>query len=191
MVQSSSPKKDEGTFERALLPVVRAFVSRRTKSSGDKAGVPCSRALSSVYCPRDNSFPPSRKGQNLDSGDRRHTLPKTSFPSIRRAPKSVSDWSMTLPHDRRSTGADRRALLERRLGMARTRRQPESDRRINGDRRSGQERRLAILSAEDQIRESLRLLTLLVEEGHPSETEQRRLESAMLRLRFALDRLEQ
>lgn len=75
--------------------------------------------------------------------------------------------------------------------MARTRRQPESDRRINGDRRSGQERRLAILSAEDQIRESLRLLTLLVEEGNPGETEQRRLESAMLRLRFALDRLEQ
>jgi hypothetical protein len=98
---------------------------------------------------------------------------------------------MTLPQDRRSTAADRRALLERRLGVERPHRHAEQERRINGDRRSGQERRLAVLSAEDQIREALRLLTLLVEEGHPGETEQRRLESAMLRLRFALDRLEQ
>jgi len=97
---------------------------------------------------------------------------------------------MTAPHDRRTPAADRRALLERRMGAERARHHADQDRRINGDRRSGQERRLAMLSAEDQIREALRLLTRVVEDGAP-ENEQRRLESAMLRLRFALDRLEQ
>ena len=97
---------------------------------------------------------------------------------------------MTAPHDRRTPAADRRALLERRGAAERARHQADQDRRINGDRRSGQERRLAMLSAEDQIREALRLLTQVVEDGAP-ENEQRRLESAMLRLRFALDRLEQ
>jgi hypothetical protein len=76
------------------------------------------------------------------------------------------------------------------MGAERARQQADQDRRINGDRRSGQERRLAMLSAEDQIREALRLLTRVVEDGAP-ENEQRRLENAMLRLRFALDRLEQ
>ncbi len=98
---------------------------------------------------------------------------------------------MTAPHDRRTPAPDRRALLERRLSAERVHRVPEPERRINGDRRSGQERRMAVLSAEDQIREALRLLTRVVEDGRTGEDEQRRLESAMLRLRFALDRLEQ
>lgn len=76
------------------------------------------------------------------------------------------------------------------MGAERARHRADEDRRINGDRRSGQERRIAVLSAEDQIREALRLLTRVVEDG-TSENEQRRLESAMLRLRFALDRLEE
>jgi hypothetical protein len=97
---------------------------------------------------------------------------------------------MTAPHDRRTPATDRRALLERRMGAERARHRADEDRRINGDRRSGQERRIAVLSAEDQIREALRLLTRVVEDG-TSENEQRRLESAMLRLRFALDRLEE
>jgi hypothetical protein len=97
---------------------------------------------------------------------------------------------MTAPHDRRTPATDRRALLERRMGAERARHSADEDRRINGDRRSGQERRIAVLSAEDQIREALRLLTRVVEDG-TSENEQRRLESAMLRLRFALDRLEE
>jgi len=97
---------------------------------------------------------------------------------------------MTAPHERRRA-ADRRALLERRLGAERAPRRPDSDRRLNGDRRSGQERRLAILSAEDQIHEALRLLTRVIEAGTTAENEQRTLEGAMLRLRFALDRLQE
>lgn len=92
-------------------------------------------------------------------------------------------------HDRRLS-AERRALLDRRLG-ARARHRLDEDRRINGDRRTGQERRLAILSAGDQIREALRLLTRVIETGSTGENEQRSLEGAMLRLRFALDRLEE
>ena len=48
-----------------------------------------------------------------------------------------------------------------------------------------------MLSAEDQIHEALRLLTRVIETGAAGEPERRSLEAAMLRLRFALDRLEQ
>ena len=94
---------------------------------------------------------------------------------------------MTAPNERRRT-QDRRALLERR---ARPERPPTGERRINGDRRSGGERRMSILSAGDQIREALRLLTRLVESGSAADEDQRTLEGAMVRLRFALDRLEE
>lgn len=97
---------------------------------------------------------------------------------------------MTAPHERRRS-SDRRALLERRLRVERAGRHPDEDRRINGDRRSGQERRLAVLSAEDQIHEALRLLTRVIESDTAAEAERRSLEAAMLRLRFALDRLEE
>ena len=96
---------------------------------------------------------------------------------------------MTSPHDRRRS-AERRALLERRLSIERAQQTSDQERRINGDRRTGQERRLAVLSAEDQIHEALRLLTRVVEAGKTAEPERRTLEGAMLRLRFALDRLE-
>lgn len=97
---------------------------------------------------------------------------------------------MTAPHERRRS-AERRALLERRLGAERAARRPDSDRRFENDRRSGQERRLAILSAEDQIHEALRLLTRVIETEATEENERRTLEGAMLRLRFALDRLQE
>lgn len=97
---------------------------------------------------------------------------------------------MTAPHERRRS-SERRALLDRRLSVERAHPRPEEDRRINGDRRAGQERRLAILSAEDQIHEALRLLTRVIETGSTAEPERRSLEGAMLRLRFALDRLEE
>ena len=96
---------------------------------------------------------------------------------------------MTAPQDRRRPD-DRRTLLDRRLAAERAHRHSQDDRRMNGDRRSGQERRLAVLSAEDQIREALRLLTRVIETGNTFENDQRSLEGAMLRLRFALDRLE-
>lgn len=97
---------------------------------------------------------------------------------------------MTAPHERRRS-AERRALLDRRLGAERAAHRADQERRLNGDRRTGQERRLAMLSAEDQIHEALRLLTRVIETGTAGEPERRSLEAAMLRLRFALDRLEQ
>ena len=97
---------------------------------------------------------------------------------------------MTAPDDRRRLN-DRRTILDRRSGAQRAGHQPAVERRIGGDRRSGQERRLSILSAEDQIDEALRLLTGVVETGSLPDEERRSLEAAMVRLRFALDRLEQ
>jgi hypothetical protein len=93
---------------------------------------------------------------------------------------------MTVPHERRGSN-DRRAL-DRRTSM-RGERSP-SERRTNGDRRTGLERRLAILSAEGQIREGLRLITEIIDRGAPPDDERRSLESVMVRLRYALDRLQ-
>lgn len=96
---------------------------------------------------------------------------------------------MSVPNERRHFG-DRRIILERRSGASRLGQQPV-ERRIPGDRRSGQERRMSILSAEDQIDEALRLLTGVVDTGSLPDEERRSLEAAMVRLRFALDRLDQ
>ena len=72
--------------------------------------------------------------------------------------------------------------IERRAG---------GERRRLGDRRSETERRLSVHSAEDQITSALKLLTKVAESAALSENEQREIEGAMLRLRFALERLEQ
>jgi hypothetical protein len=93
---------------------------------------------------------------------------------------------MTAPNERRRP-QDRRTPLDRRSGALRSERAPHGERRLNGDRRSGAERRL---SAGDQIRESLRLLTRVIESDATHDEERRSLEGAMVRLRFALDRLE-
>jgi len=96
---------------------------------------------------------------------------------------------MTAPNERRRL-SDRRSVLDRRSSAQRPGQQPAVERRI-GERRTGQERRLSILSAEDQIDEAVRLLTRVVETGSLPDEERRSLEAAMVRLRFALDRLEQ
>lgn len=96
---------------------------------------------------------------------------------------------MTAPNERRRL-TDRRDVLDRRSSAPRPGQQPAVERRI-GERRTGQERRLSILSAEDQIVEAVRLLTRVVETGSLPDEERRTLEAAMVRLRFALDRLEQ
>lgn len=96
---------------------------------------------------------------------------------------------MTAPNERRRR-SDRRTVLDRRSSAPRPGPQPDAERR-SGERRTGQERRLSILSAEDQIDEALRLLTRVVETGSLPDEERRNLEAAMVRLRFALDRLEQ
>ncbi len=93
---------------------------------------------------------------------------------------------MAVPNERR--GSNDRRLLNRRAGARAER--PPAERRTNGDRRTGLERRLAILSAEGQIHEALRLLTEVIDRGSAPDEEQRSLESAMVRLRYALDRLE-
>lgn len=96
---------------------------------------------------------------------------------------------MSASHERRLT-SERRNLLDRRAGAGPYER-PIVDRRRVSERRAGIERRLAIQSAEDQIHTALRLLTRVIEMGAVTEQELRTLESAMLRLRFALDRLEE
>ena len=80
-------------------------------------------------------------------------------------------------------------MLDRRSSASAPVPEAPVDRRLV-DRRSGQERRLSILSAEDQIDDALRLLTGVVETGSLHDEERRSLEAAMVRLRFALDRLE-
>lgn len=62
------------------------------------------------------------------------------------------------------------------------------ERRV-GDRRASLERRLSLQSAEDQIHGALRLLTTIAEDPGVGEPQRRHLEAAMLRLRFALERL--
>ncbi len=96
---------------------------------------------------------------------------------------------MTAPDDRRLTD-ERRALLDRRMSGD-SQERSSAERRRKSERRTGVERRLSILSASDQIRGALRLLTRVVEMGAVAEQELRTLESAMLRLRFALERLEE
>lgn len=93
---------------------------------------------------------------------------------------------MTAPNERR--GSNERRTLNRRGAIRGERAGVE--RRNNADRRTGLERRLAILSAEGQIREALRLLTEVIDRGAPDD-EQRSLESALVRLRYALDRLQE
>jgi hypothetical protein len=96
---------------------------------------------------------------------------------------------MTAPNERRLT-IERRNLLDRRMNVDQQE-SPAVNRRRKSERRTGVERRLSIRSASDQIRGALRLLTRVVEMGAVTEQELRTLESAMLRLRFALDRLEE
>jgi len=91
--------------------------------------------------------------------------------------------------DRRDSSERRSAeqvatQVERRSGV---------DRRQLSDRRMAVERRLSVHSAADQIHGALKLLTLVAESEAAtlSEEQRRELEGAMLRLRFALERLEE
>src|SRR5262249_30201563 len=105
---------------------------------------------------------------------------------IRQAWLSVSDWGMTLPQERR--GSNDRRILDRRVTIRGER--AGAERRNKGERRTGLERRLAILSAEGQIREALRLLTEVIDNGAAPDDELRSLESAMVRLRYGAERVE-
>jgi len=104
--------------------------------------------------------------------------------------------------ERRLPAAERRRLTERREsserrsngeGVSLAERRAGGDRRQVSDRRSAVERRLSLHSAVDQIHGALKLLTLVAESKAStlSEEQRRELEGAMLRLRFALERLEE
>lgn len=106
---------------------------------------------------------------------------------------------MTVPGSGPHGFTDRRIMLDRRAGVDRrepatppgqiVERRLSGERRLVGERRAGVERRLSIQSAEDQIRGALKLLTQVAETGVLTEVERRELEAAMLRLRFAAERL--
>ena len=70
-----------------------------------------------------------------------------------------------------------------------------SDRRVKEvavvvERRSGLDRRLIVESATAQIHAVLELLTELADQGALRDDSRRLLDTAMLRLRFALERIE-
>ncbi|HXQ29986.1 MAG TPA: hypothetical protein VN848_12055 [Gemmatimonadales bacterium] len=91
----------------------------------------------------------------------------------------------------RRSGLERRAA-DRRSGAARQglEGRGETERRIPRDRRTKLDRRTEE-TAEEHIRNALQLLGNVAEAGDLSDEVRRDLDSAMLRLRFAVDRLEQ
>jgi hypothetical protein len=91
---------------------------------------------------------------------------------------------MPLAQDRRLE-PERRSSRDRRVDDVSV----PIDRRTR-ERRAGPDRRLELDSATGQLHAALGLLTRAVEAGTLSDDERRLLDSAMLRLRFALDTLE-
>jgi len=105
-----------------------------------------------------------------------------------------------IPEPDRRESSERRLLFDRRSGVDRRQndaggipggeRRKFDDRRAGAERRAFRERRLSLQSASDQIRGALKLMTLAIESGSVNERDRRTLDAAMLRLRFALERLE-
>lgn len=105
-----------------------------------------------------------------------------------------------IPEPDRREKSERRLLLDRRSGVDRrqrgvphavkSERRASDDRRGRGERRAYVERRLSLQSAGDQIRGALKLMTGAIESGHIPEKHRRALDAAMLRLRFALERID-
>ena len=76
--------------------------------------------------------------------------------------------------------ANRRRGAERRM----------KDVAVNLERRSGLDRRMIVESATAQIHAVLELLTELADQGALRDDSRRLLDTAMLRLRYALERME-
>jgi hypothetical protein len=90
---------------------------------------------------------------------------------------------MTAPKfDRRD--ADRRSGEDKRVAQAAV-----AVERRKSDRRQGMERRLALQSAADQLQTAIGLLLQVADSASLSDDERRLLETAMLRLRFAVERM--
>lgn len=89
------------------------------------------------------------------------------------------------------TVPDRRDVAERRSrGDQRAARVPVPVERRKSERRTGVERRLAMQSAAFQLRAALDLLARVAESGSLRDDDRRMLDTAMLRLRFAVERME-
>ena len=107
---------------------------------------------------------------------------------------------LNVPEPDRRERSERRLLIDRRSGVDRrqsqgarapsTERRSRDDRRVVGERRAFLERRLSLQSAGDQIRGALKLITTAIDSGTIPDKQRRSLDAAMLRLRFALERLE-
>lgn len=106
---------------------------------------------------------------------------------------------LSVPEPDRRDRSDRRLLIDRRSGVDRRQsqagmpgmdRRARDDRRVVGERRAFLERRLSLQSAGDQIRGALKLITTAIDSGTIPEKQRRGLDAAMLRLRFALERLD-
>ena len=78
------------------------------------------------------------------------------------------------------TVANRRRGADRRM----------KDVAVNLERRSGLDRRLIVESATAQIHAVLELLTELADQGALRDDSRRLLDTAMIRLRYALERME-
>jgi hypothetical protein len=90
------------------------------------------------------------------------------------------------------TVPDRRDVAERRTrGDQRAAPVPVPIERRKSERRTGAERRLAMQSAALQLRTALDLLERVAESGALSDDDRRLLDTAMLRLRFAVEQMEQ
>jgi len=76
--------------------------------------------------------------------------------------------------------ANRRRGAERRM----------KDVPVNLERRSGLDRRMIVESATAQIHAVLELLTELADQGALRDDSRRLLDTAMIRLRYALERME-
>ncbi|MGH7672644.1 MAG: hypothetical protein ACREMC_07075 [Gemmatimonadales bacterium] len=87
---------------------------------------------------------------------------------------------------------DRRDITDRRRGGdQRAAPAPVPIERRKSARRSGVERRLALQSAAFQLRAALELLERVAESRKLSDDDRRSLDTAMLRLRFAVERMAQ
>ena len=90
---------------------------------------------------------------------------------------------MTAPKfERRDT--DRRSGEDKRIDHM-----PVSVERRKSDRRQGVERRLALQSAAGQLQTAMGLLLQLSDSAALNDEERRMLDTAMLRLRFAVERM--
>lgn len=91
---------------------------------------------------------------------------------------------MTAPKFERSN-TDRRSGEDKRVEHI-----PVTVDRRRSDRRQGIERRLALQSAAGQVQIAIGLLMRIAEAGALNDDLRRALDTAMMRLRFALERME-